>query len=88
MGVKKLDSLPALDENNNSSLAIKSESEWLTSDEAAVFLRISPYNLRNLASAGRVPYYKFGRSNRYLRSELRELLLAHPRGGSRGNQIR
>lgn len=71
-----------------SSLATELESEWLDSNEAAAFLRISPFNLRNLTSAGRVPYYKFGRLNRYLRSELRELLTAHPRGGSRGNQIR
>lgn len=67
------------------SCSLTTESEWLNSDEAAAYLRISPYQLRNLTSNGRVPYYKFGRSNRYLRKELRELLLGQARGGSYGN---
>lgn len=67
------------------SCSLKTESEWMNSDEAAAYLRISPYQLRNLTSNGRVPYYKFGRSNRYLRRELRELLLGQARGGSNGN---
>ena len=65
--------------------SLTTESEWMNSDEAAAYLRISPYQLRNLTSSGRVPYYKFGRSNRYLRKEWRELLLGQPRGGSYGN---
>ena len=65
--------------------SLKIESEWMNSDEAAAYLRISPYQLRNLTSNGRVPYYKFGRSNRYLRREIRELLLGQARGGSNGN---
>lgn len=54
--------------------------EWLTSTEAANYLGISKSRLFNLVSNGNVPYYKFGRSNRYLISELRELLLSKPRG--------
>lgn len=65
--------------------SLTTESEWMDSDEAAAYLRISPYQLRNLTSNGRVPFYKFGRSNRYLRKELRELLLGQARGGSNGN---
>jgi excisionase family DNA binding protein len=63
------------------------ETEWMDTKEAAHYLRISPYQLRNLTSNGRVPYYKFGRSNRYLRKELRELLLGITKGGSNGYQV-
>ncbi len=59
--------------------------EWLNTNEAAEYLRISPGRLRNLTSNGRVPYYKFQRGNRYLKGELRNLLLANRRGGFYGN---
>ncbi|MGE0633921.1 MAG: helix-turn-helix domain-containing protein [Pseudobdellovibrionaceae bacterium] len=59
--------------------------EWLNTNEAAEYLRISPARLRNLTSNGRVPYYKFQRGNRYLKGELRSLLLANRRGGLYGN---
>jgi len=62
-----------------SSLTFKYK-EWLTSSEAALYLGVSKSRLLNLVSDGKVPYYKFGRSNRYLRSELRDLLLSQPRG--------
>lgn len=68
-----------------SSLKSESNDEWLTTPEAAAFLKISPKFLLNLASYGRVPFYKFGRSNRYLKSELEQLLRAHPKGISHGN---
>ena len=61
------------------------EIRWLTTKEAASFLRISTKSLLNLTSNGRVRYYKFGRSNRFLLSELHLLLLGQPRGGSYGN---
>lgn len=54
--------------------------EWLTSEEAAAFLRISPATLRNLTSSGKVPFYKFGRRNRYRKSELVKMLFAEKRG--------
>lgn len=63
----------------NSSLKIE-EAEWLTSKEAAEYLRVSEATLRNMVSSGRVPYFKFGRSNRYLLKELRQLLLSKRRG--------
>jgi len=59
--------------------------DWLTSQEAAKYLGISTAQLMNLTSSGKVPYYKFGRSNRYLVSELRELLMSHPRVERHGN---
>ena len=62
--------------------------EWLTTEEAAQYLRVSEATLRNMASNGRIPYYKLGRSNRYLRSELKRLLLTHSKGTSHGNHVR
>ena len=60
------------------------EREWLTSAEAAQYLGISTAQLMNLTSSGKVPYYKFGRSNRYLVSELRQMLLSYPKGERHG----
>ena len=60
---------------------------WLTTKEAAYYLRISVKFLLNLTSNGRVPYYKLGRSNRYLRSELKSLLLTQSKGAHHGNRI-
>jgi hypothetical protein len=59
--------------------------KWFDTEEAALFLKISPKCLLNLCSSGKVPYKKFGRRNRYLESDLRKLLLANPRGGFYGN---
>jgi len=59
--------------------------KWLTTEEAAQYLRISPKCLLNLTSQGKVRYYKLGRRNRFLLSELKQLLLAQPRGGLYGN---
>lgn len=56
-------------------------SEWLDTDEAAKFLRISSAALRNMTSNGAIPYHKLGRRNRYKRSDLRSLLLQNRRGG-------
>lgn len=56
------------------------DEEWLTSSEAANYLGISNKTLMNLASNGKVPYYKFGRRNRYLKDELRMLLMSQRRG--------
>ena len=57
---------------------------FLTTSEAANFLQISKASLLNLSSNGKVPYYKFQRRNRYLRSELLKLLLVTKRGGFHG----
>lgn len=70
----------------NRSLTIE-YGEVLTSKEAADFLRISHSRLLNLVSNGKIPYYKLGRSNRYLLSELRGLLMSEPKGERHGNQI-
>jgi excisionase family DNA binding protein len=56
------------------------ESSWLDSEQAATFLKVSVETLRNFVSNGQVPYYKFGRRNRYILSELDQLLRSNPRG--------
>ena len=64
------------------SCSLKTENiEWLTTKEAADYLRLSTKSLLNLTSNGKVQYYKFGRRNRFLLSDLKRLLLAEPRGG-------
>ena len=68
--------------SNTSSL--KTE-EWMTTKEAAEFLRIKCASLLNLSSNGKIPYYKFQRRNRYLKSDLSQLLLSNRRGGFDGN---
>ena len=61
------------------------EMEWLTTEEAADYLRISRKCLLNLCSNRKIRHYKFGRRNRFLLSDLRRLLLAQPRGDIHGN---
>lgn len=59
--------------------------EWMTSAEAADYLRMPIGTLRNQTSIGVIPYTKLGRSNRYHRDDLRNLLLSQKRGGLNGN---
>lgn len=54
--------------------------EWMNSDEAAEYLRLTVATLRNLTSAGQIPYTKLGRRNRYRKDQLRALLLQNKRG--------
>lgn len=54
--------------------------EWLTTEEAANYLKITIGTLRNWTSNGRITFYKLGRSNRYLLSDLVEFLLKNKRG--------
>ena len=63
-------------QSNNSSLKFI----WLDSQEAASYLRISVKTLMNLSSNGELPFYKFGRRNRYLKEELDQILLQNKRG--------
>lgn len=58
----------------SSSFSFKSEEEWLTSNEAAMYLKISTKTLMNLSCNGTINYYKFGRLNRYKKSELAQLI--------------
>ncbi len=58
--------------------------EWFTSNEAAAYLKVSPFSLRNMASNGYIPYQKLQRRNRYRKSDLIKLLMATRKGGFRG----
>ncbi len=56
------------------------EKLFLNSKEASIVMGISEKQLRNLTSLGVVPYYKFGRLNRYKLDELIALIESNPRG--------
>ena len=60
------------------------KDEWFTTEEASVFLRVSPHYLRNLTSNGFVPYQKLGQRNRYRKSDLVKLLMSTRKGGLNG----
>ena len=72
---------------NSSKSSLKIEEEWLSTEQAAAYLKISVPTLLNMSSNGHVPYHKLGRRNRYSLAELRELLLSQKRGGFYGNKI-
>ena len=63
-----------------SSLKTDLTDKWMTSPQVAMHLGISLDRLYNDISQGKIPYYKYGRSNRYLRSEIDRLLLSNPKG--------
>lgn len=56
------------------------EGRFLTAREAAVYLSIPYESVLNMSSSGQLPYYKLGRRNRYLVSDLKQLLLVERRG--------
>ena len=58
---------------------------WLTTEEAAEYLRVSVGALRNMVSYGQVPYYKLMGRNRYKLKDLRGLLIQSKLGGPNGN---
>lgn len=70
------------DNTSPAPLFENTEREWLDTAEAASYLGVSMGSLRNMTSARQVPSYTLGRRVRYLRRELRELLLSNRRGES------
>jgi len=64
---------------------IEENDKWLNSFEAAEYLRISVGALRNMTCNGRLPFYKLGRRNRYLLSDLRNTIMSERRGRIYGN---
>lgn len=92
--VKKIHTLSAPTRNSNNTImnfceiepeVLSSRTgsvkfEWMGSNEAASYLRISVKTLMNLSSGGSVPFYKFGRRNRYRKDELDQILLQNKRG--------
>lgn len=63
-----------------SSLKIEENDRWMTTAEAARYLKIEIGSFYNLISQGKIPYYKLQSQNRFLRSELDALILSQPRG--------
>lgn len=63
-----------------------SGEEWLSTKEAAAYLKISPRTILNLCSNGTLTYHKLGRRNRYLQDDLRVLLIR--KGASNGEKER
>lgn len=62
------------------SLGSSLTTEWLSTEEAAAYLRIPVKSLRNLTSNGRIPFYKLYNLNRYRVDELQRLILSNKRG--------
>lgn len=48
---------------------------WLTTSEAAQYLRVSISSLKTMTFRGQVRVYKLGRRNRFLREELERLFV-------------
>ncbi len=63
----------------NRSLTVKND-QFLTTQEAADFLRLSTQSLLNMVSAGNVQVYKLGSRNRYLLSDLYGIHLLKTKG--------
>jgi excisionase family DNA binding protein len=84
-GASRCGDCPIFEKRRGEFCVTPEENDWLTSEEAAAFLKVSPAVLRNLTSNGQVPFYKFGRRNRYRKSELVTLLSSYPRGVHHGN---
>ena len=56
---------------------------WLTTDEAAQYLRVSPGALRVMVYRGLIKPYKLGRRSRFRREELDKLLESSVKKGIR-----
>lgn len=54
---------------------LKSGEEWLSTKEAAAYLKVSSRTVLNMCSNGTLTYHKLGRRNRYLQDDLRVLLI-------------
>jgi hypothetical protein len=59
---------------------ISSDDVWFDTKDASKYLSLDSKSLLNEVSKGNIPYYKLGRRNRYLKSELDKLLLTEYRG--------
>ncbi|WP_414640847.1 helix-turn-helix domain-containing protein [Bdellovibrio sp.] len=60
----------------------------MTTKEAAHYLRVSTKRLLNMVSQGLIPYRKLGRTNRYYKNELDQLLNENRKGPNYGNNVR
>ncbi len=60
--------------------------EILNTEEAADYLRLSRGSLLNMVCEGQIPVHKLGRRNRYLRSELLNMVLQSLSNKDKENQ--
>ena len=60
---------------------------WMDTKQAAEYLSISPTRLLTLVGHGKIKYFKLGKSNRYRRKDLDELLESEPRGPIYGHKV-
>jgi excisionase family DNA binding protein len=69
-------------QNGNCSLKTEYDDEdrFLNAREAGEYLGVPYQSILNMTSNGKLRHYKLGRRNRYLRSDLKRLLLANVRG--------
>lgn len=65
-------------------VCISDNDRWFCTEAAAAYLDMSLKALRNMTSNGKIPFYKLGKNNRYLKSELDKILLSNRRGGFDG----
>jgi excisionase family DNA binding protein len=63
------------DEISSSPLLFENKLKWMTSQEAACFLRVSVGQLRNMVWRRQVKAYKLSTRLRFLRADLEKLLL-------------
>jgi excisionase family DNA binding protein len=89
--MKQFEKWPSDNKNNTSSEGKLFDNlddkgtEIMRTSEAASFLRVSVPYLYNMCSRGLIVPKKVGRSNRFLRAELWDLLINNKLGGSNGN---
>lgn len=65
-------------------VCISENDRWFDTETAAEYLCMSVKTLRNMTCNGKIPFYKLGKNNRYLKSELDKILLSNRRGGFDG----
>lgn len=51
------------------------EIRWLTTGEAAQYLRVSADSIKTMVYRGKIRVHKLGRRNRFLREELERLII-------------
>ncbi len=78
--MNKLESMDSFEYNAHTKLFFKNLI-WMTSKEAAEYLRVSPNNLRVMVYRGVLKPYKLNNRNRFKRDELDKLIESSIRKG-------
>lgn len=58
----------------SSDVIFDNNMKWMTTEEAARYVRVSVAQMRNLVHQGRVRFYRLGARLRFLRSDLDRML--------------